>query len=64
MGLVQRGCRLDARKAIGAQVEQSLLEIVCSAILKEIVGNIIIGTKSAKLLFIWNTFDNQPADSQ
>ena len=36
---------------------ESLLEIVDSTILKEIVGN-IIGTKSAKLLFIWNTFNN------
>ena len=34
-----------------------MLEIVDSTILKEIVGN-IIGTKSAKLLFIWNTFNN------
>ena len=38
-------------------MEESLLEIVDSTILKEIVGN-IIGTKSAKLLFIWNTFNN------
>ena len=33
-------------------------EIVGSTILKEIVGGSIIGTKSAKLLFIWNTFNN------
>ena len=52
---------MEGRKAIGGQVEESLLEIVGSTILKEIVGN-IIGTKSAKLLFIWNTFNNWPAD--
>ena len=45
------------------QVLESLLEIVGSTILKEIVGS-IIGTKSAKVLFIWNTFNNRPADSQ
>ena len=50
------------RKPIVGQVETSLLEIVGSTILKEIVGN-IIGAKSGEVLSIWNTFNSRPADS-
>ena len=51
-------CSSYGRTAIGGNARESLLEIVGNIILKEIVGK-IIGTKSTKLLFIWNTFNNR-----